>query len=133
MDGVRCLIELGCRLVVFVRALIGDALCSILRNLRKTVDIGQMASRIPGIISCVIQAGIDKLKETLKGDDTDAIKAATEELTQLFYKMSEKLYQQQAPQGGAEGCDPNCGGDCGNNGGEYYDADYKVVDEDENK
>ena len=80
-----------------------------------------------------IQAGIDKLKETLKGDDTDAIKAATEELTQLFYKMSEKLYQQQAPQGGAEGCDPNCGGDCGNNGGEYYDADYKVVDEDENK
>ena len=60
MDGVRCLIELGCRLVIFVRALIGDALCGILGNLRKTVDIGQMASRIPGIISCVIQTGIDK-------------------------------------------------------------------------
>ena len=60
MDGVRCLIELGRCLVVFVRALIGDAFCSILRNLRKTVDIGQMASRIPGIISCVIQTGIDK-------------------------------------------------------------------------
>ncbi len=72
----------------------------------------------------------EKLKETLKGEDTDAIKAATEELTQLFYKMSEKLYQQAAPQG-----DPNMGGqpggDAGNGGQQYYDADYKVVDDDE--
>jgi molecular chaperone DnaK len=76
-----------------------------------------------------IQAGIDKLKETLKGEDTDAIKAATDELTQLFYQMSEKLYQQQAPQG-----DPTQGAsETGTQGGEYYDADYKVVDEDEKK
>ena len=95
--------------------------------------LSEVGDKVPESEKAPIQAGIDKLKETLKGDDTDAIKAATEELTQLFYKMSEKLYQQQAPQGGAEGCDPNCGGDCGNNGGEYYDADYKVVDEDENK
>ena len=95
--------------------------------------LSEVGDKVPESEKAPIQAGIDKLKETLKGDDTDAIKAATEELTQLFYKMSEKLYQQQAPQDGAEGCDPNCGGDCGNNGGEYYDADYKVVDEDENK
>ena len=95
--------------------------------------LSEVGDKVPESEKAPIQAGVDKLKETLKGDDTDAIKAATEELTQLFYKMSEKLYQQQAPQGGAEGCDPNCGGDCGNNGGEYYDADYKVVDEDENK
>ena len=78
-----------------------------------------------------VQAGIDKLKETLKGDDTAAIKAATEELTQAFYAVSEKLYQQQAPQG-----DPNMGGQqqgSGQQGGEYYDADYKVVDDDDNK
>ncbi len=98
--------------------------------------LGEVGDKIPESEKAPIQAGIDKLKETLKGEDTDAIKAATEELTQLFYKMSEKLYQ-QAPQGGAQGCDPNCAGDCGNaggaQGGEYYDADYKVVDEDENK
>ena len=97
--------------------------------------LGEVGDKIPESEKAPIQAGIDKLKETLKGEDTDAIKAATEELTQLFYKMSEKLYQ-QAPQGGAQGCDPNCTGDCGNaggtqGGGEYYDADYKVVDEDE--
>ncbi|MBQ3532283.1 MAG: Hsp70 family protein, partial [Oscillospiraceae bacterium] len=91
--------------------------------------LGEVGDKIPESEKAPIQAGIDKLKETLKGDDTDAIKAATDELTQLFYKMSEKLYQQQAPQG-----DPTQGGaDAGAAGGEYYDADYQVVDEDENK
>ena len=43
--------------------------------------------------------------------------------------MSEKLYQQQAPQGDAAAQQP--GGDTGAQGGQYYDADYKVVDDDE--
>jgi molecular chaperone DnaK len=92
--------------------------------------LGELGDKIPESEKAPIQAGIDKLKEALKGDDTAAIKAATEELTQLFYKMSEKLYQQQAPQG-----DPNMGGQAGPNagpqGGQYYDADYKVVDDDD--
>ena len=90
--------------------------------------LGEVGDKIPESEKAPIQAGIDKLKETLKGDDTDAIKAATEELTQLFYQMSEKLYQQQAPQG-----DPNAAAGDPNGGQQYYDADYKVVDEDENK
>ncbi len=89
--------------------------------------LSEVGDKLPESEKAPIQAGIDKLKETLKGDDTDAIKAATEELTQLFYKMSEKLYQQQAPQG-----DPTqAAGDPGAQGG-YYDADYQVVDEDQN-
>ena len=93
--------------------------------------LGEVGDKLPESEKAPIQAGIDKLKETLKGDDSAAIKAATEELTQLFYKMSEKLYQQAAPQG-----DPNMGGQAGPNpggpqGGQYYDADYKVVDEDD--
>ena len=91
--------------------------------------LGEVGDKIPESEKAPVQAGVDKLKETLKGEDTDAIKAATEELTQLFYKMSEKLYQQQAPQG-----DPNMGGQPGgdpNGGQQYYDADYKVVDDDE--
>ena len=91
--------------------------------------LGEVGDKIPESEKAPVQAGLDKLKETLKGEDTDAIKAATEELTQLFYKMSEKLYQQQAPQG-----DPNMGGQPGgdpNGGQQYYDADYKVVDDDE--
>ena len=91
--------------------------------------LSEVGDKVPESEKAPIQAGIDKLKETLKGEDTNAIKAATEELTQAFYKMSEKLYQQQAPQGGAAAQQP--GGDTGAQGGQYYDADYKVVDDDD--
>ena len=91
--------------------------------------LSEVGDKVPESEKAPIQAGIDKLKETLKGEDTDAIKAATEELTQSFYKMSEKLYQQQAPQGDAAAQQP--GGDTGAQGGQYYDADYKVVDDDD--
>ena len=91
--------------------------------------LSEVGDKVPESEKAPIQAGIDKLKETLKGEDTDAIKAATEELTQAFYEMSEKLYQQQAPQGDAAAQQP--GGDTGAQGGQYYDADYKVVDDDD--
>ena len=91
--------------------------------------LSEVGDKVPESEKAPIQAGIEKLKETLKGEDTDAIKAATEELTQSFYKMSEKLYQQQAPQGDAAAQQP--GGDTGAQGGQYYDADYKVVDDDD--
>ena len=91
--------------------------------------LSEVGDKVPESEKAPIQAGIDKLKETLKGEDTDAIKAATEELTQAFYKMSEKLYQQQAPQGDAAA--QQSGGDTGAQGGQYYDADYKVVDDDD--
>ena len=91
--------------------------------------LSEVGDKVPESEKAPVQAGLDKLKETLKGEDTDAIKAATEELTQLFYKMSEKLYQQQAPQGDAAAQQP--GGDTGAQGGQYYDADYKVVDDDD--
>ena len=94
--------------------------------------LSEVGDKVPESEKEPIKAGVEKLKETLKGEDTDAIKAATEELTQLFYKMSEKLYQQQAPQGEQAGPDAGAAGQ-GGQGGEYYDADYKVVDDDENK
>ena len=92
--------------------------------------LGEMGDKIPADDKSKVQAGIDNLKEKLKGDDTAAIKAATDELTQAFYAVSEKLYQQANPQGG-----PNMGGQgaADQGGQQYYDADYKVVDDDEKK
>ena len=71
-----------------------------------------------------IQAAIEKLKEVNKGNDVEAIKAATEEAQKAFYAISEKLYQQSGPQGGAAGADPGAGtpGDDG-----VVDADYEEV------
>ena len=79
-----------------------------------------------------VEGKLNALKQALTGTDTAAIKAATEELTQAFYKLSEKLYQQAGgPQG--QGFDPSqAGGAQGTapNGQDYYDADYTVVDDD---
>ena len=97
--------------------------------------LSEMGDKISGDEKSRIQAAIDRLKEALKGSDVDEIKRLTEELTKEFYAVSEKLYksagaQQQADQSGDQpGCNPGPNSD-----GTVYDADYKVVDdEDKNK
>ena len=72
-----------------------------------------------------VKDAIEKLKETLKTGDVEAIKADTEAVEKAFYKISEKLYQQQAGANGAEGFDPNAAGNAGNQDGTYYDANYE--------
>ena len=76
-----------------------------------------------------LQTKIDALKEALKGEDIETIKAKQEELTQQFYKVSEELYkaaqaQAQANGGQAPGADGAAPGGDG-----YYDADFKDVDD----
>ena len=72
-----------------------------------------------------------------RSTDTAAIKSATEELTQAFYKVSEKMYQAAGGAQGGAGFDPSqaAGGAQGgaSNGQDYYDADYTVVDDDKDK
>ncbi len=96
--------------------------------------LSEMGDKLDAGDKAEVEQKLSALKSALTGTDTAAIKAATEELTQAFYKISEKLYQAAGgPQGAGfdpsqAGCDPNCGGDCGNQ--DYYDADYTVVDDD---
>ncbi len=79
-----------------------------------------------------VNDAIVKLKETLKGDDAEKIKADAEALTKPLHELTEKLYQQaqqaaqgaqaqqqQGPQAGAQGSKDD-----------VVDADYKVVDDD---
>lgn len=86
-----------------------------------------------------INAEVENVKSALNGSDPEAIKAATEKLTEVSYEVFGKIYQQQAQQnGGAAGFDPNAGAaGSGNNGGSnssngnddgVVDADYEVVD-----
>ncbi len=93
--------------------------------------LGEMGDKIPEGDKSTVQAAIDKLKETLKGEDTAAIKADTEALQQAFFAVSEKLYQQAG--GPQAGPGPDMGGQPGGEAGgqQFYDADYKVVDEDD--
>ena len=48
-----------------------------------------------------LQSKVDALKETLKGEDDEAIKSAQEELMKKFYEVSEKIYKAAAPEQGA--------------------------------
>ena len=50
-----------------------------------------------------VKAAVDTLKETLKGDDLDKIKADTEALTKPLYELSAELYKETEAQKGAEG------------------------------
>ena len=92
----------------------------------KTLE--EMGDKIPESDKANVQSCLEKLKEVLKGTDTAAIKEATNALQQAFYAVSEKLYQQTPPQGGPDMGGQAPGGDQGS--AQYYDADYKVVDED---
>ena len=84
--------------------------------------LNELGDKIDANDKASIQTAVDKLKELNKGTDLAAIKAATEEVQQAFYKVSEKLYQQANPQGGAQG-----GYQAPGNDG-VVDADYETVD-----
>ncbi|MEA4824005.1 MAG: molecular chaperone DnaK [Clostridiaceae bacterium] len=91
-----------------------------------------------------LQNEIDALKNVAKGNDFAAIKTQTEALEKKMYELSTKMYQGANPQGqpgnqdyagydqnNAGGANPGNAG--GANGQEYYDADYRVVDDDDKK
>ena len=95
----------------------------------KTLE--EMGDKLPAEDKANVESALNKLKETLKGTDSQAIKVATEELTKAFYAVSEKLYAQQGGQpGGPDMGSANFGGAQGGNdaGPDVVDADYEVVD-----
>ena len=73
---------------------------------------------------------LDALKEALKGDNTDAIKSAEEDLTNKFYEVSQKIYEAtQGAQGPQSGAAPGADTAQGGNDAGYTDADYTEVDD----
>ena len=82
--------------------------------------LGEIGDKLSDADKSEVLAAVEKLKETVKTGDTEAIKADTEALEQAFYKLSEKLYQQNGggqgdPQGGAGGTFEGDFTDSGNN------------------
>ena len=87
--------------------------------------IADLGDKVTAEEKAPVESAINDLKEKLKGTDVEAIKASTEALTQAFYKISEKLYQQQPQDGAAQGAGAQGGSD-----DNVVDADYEVVDDD---
>ncbi len=73
-----------------------------------------------------LETKLGVLKEALKGDNVDAIKSAQEDLTNKFYEVSQKLYQQTQQAQGAPQGDPTQG--AAGSADEGY-TDYTEVDD----
>lgn len=73
-----------------------------------------------------VKAGVEKLKEALKGTDSAAIKSATDALTKTVGEMSAAAYQAAGQAQQAGGAEPKQEAKDDN----VVDADYTVVDED---
>lgn len=86
-----------------------------------------------------VNDAIAKLKETLKGNDTEKIKADAEALTKPLHELTEKLYQQAQQAQQAQQQAQNAGAQQGPQAGakkdkdNVVDADYKVVNDDDKK
>ena len=88
-----------------------------------------------------MEEAIANLRNFMNTDDTEAIKEATEKLSEAFYPIAQKMYAQtnQGAGAGAGGYDPNgaagAGYDAGpqqgaggNNDDNVVDADFTVED-----
>ena len=98
--------------------------------------LSDLGDKIDASEKSAVESAIEKVKEALKGTDSEMIKMASEGLSKKFGEIAQKVYAQQAPQG-----DPNMGGQGFQGGaqqsgpqGDFVDADFtEVKDDDQNK
>lgn len=93
---------------------------SVIYQAEKTVkDLGD---KVDETEKAAVNGKIDDLKKALEADNVEDMKQKTEDLTQEVYKMSQKLYEQN----GGDGSENASAQD------DVVDADYEVVDDEEN-
>ncbi len=97
-------------------------------------QLKELGDKIDGASKKAVEDAIEKVREALKGDDADAIKAAYDELQTKFQEVSAEAYKQAAasagpaPEAAAEGAaEPQPKKD------DVVDAEFEVVDEDKKK
>ncbi|WP_294684395.1 molecular chaperone DnaK [uncultured Finegoldia sp.] len=96
---------------------------SVIYQVEKTIkDLGDKVSESE---KSDINSKVEALKSILDSGDINDIKAKTDDLTQEMYKLSSKLYENTAQQPGAS--------QESKKDDDVVDADYEVVDDDENK
>jgi molecular chaperone DnaK len=83
--------------------------------------------KVDATLTNSVKDAIQKVKEALKGTDTEAIKKASEDLSEVLYKLSSALYA-QAEKAGAQAAGENPGGASAGDGSNetVVDAEYKV-------
>lgn len=93
-------------------------------------SIADLGDKLEAELKTEIESKVEALKGTMEGDDIEAIKKATEELSQASHKLAEQLYAQQAQgaEAGAEGAaGPEAGAAGPKDDEDVVDADYTEV------
>ncbi|MGO1593374.1 MAG: Hsp70 family protein, partial [Ancrocorticia sp.] len=94
------------------------------------------ADKLPDEVATDVREAADKVREALKGEDTDAIKSALEELNEKSQAIGQALYSAaQADGSGAEGAEGFTEAGAAGQGGSDDDVvDAEIIDdEDDNK
>ena len=92
-------------------------------------SITELGDKLDAADKTALEGLINDLKEKLKGEDTEAIKTASEELSKKFYEVSSKIYQQAQAAQGTQGVDPTqaAQGNAGPNDN-VVDSDFEEVE-----
>ena len=92
-------------------------------------SMADLGDKITDADKAPVNEAISKLKATIESGNVEAIKADTEALQKAFYPIAEKIYKEQAAQGGAgagQGAGFGGGEDFGGGaGGDVYGTDFE--------
>jgi molecular chaperone DnaK len=101
-------------------------------------DSSEWGDKLPEATRTRLEEAVAKAKEALKGNDTDVLNSARDELMQAFSAAGQEMYQAQAAEAQAE--QPEAGADAGPGESEadagaeeeedVVEADYEIVEED---
>jgi len=100
---------------------------TMLHSVRKSLD--ELGTKVSQEERATVESSISDLEAALKSDDAEAIKSKLDALMKAMGPISQRIYQEAAAQQQQTGEAPN---DNGGAGEEFVDADYKIVDDDEN-
>ncbi|AEH45073.1 chaperone protein DnaK [Thermodesulfatator indicus DSM 15286] len=106
---------------------------SIIYSVEKSLS--ELGDKVPEDLRKEVQEKIDNLRKVMEGDDIEAIRKATEELTQASYRLAEMAYKHaqagQAGQAGGAGAQGAAGGEAGSSdkkgGDDVIDADFEEM------
>ncbi|MBR1611790.1 MAG: molecular chaperone DnaK, partial [Methanobrevibacter sp.] len=101
---------------------------SLIYTSEKTLD--ELKDQVSEDEKTKVEGLVAELRELIAGDDVDAIKAKSDELSNIIQEIGAKIYQQAQAEAQAQkqaGADPNAGAQ-DNSDDDTIDADYEVKD-----
>jgi len=102
---------------------------SLVYSTEKTLkDLGD---KVPAETKSACESAMDDVKKALEGDDTDAIKSATERLQETSYKLAEVVYSEAQAAQAAEATAEGAGEGGAASDEDVVEADYEVVDDED--